>query len=126
VVQVHDDAVEVVGPTRAVRAAFVPLRGEHEVIDDQLAAAVEELRQRPLAVPSFEHVRLLDALPGQRAAFLTQPVPLACEFFLQAQEGVAGFEPFLVRDDLGSFHTVPPQFGACDPWSAGNSTIFNH
>jgi hypothetical protein len=34
---VHADAVEAVGPERAVRAALVPVGPEHEVVDDQLA-----------------------------------------------------------------------------------------
>jgi hypothetical protein len=40
-IEVHDDAVEVVGPARAVRAAGIPIGRKHEVVNDELASAVE-------------------------------------------------------------------------------------
>src|SRR6516165_5028361 len=49
---------EVVDPERAVRAARVPLRREHEVVDDELATAVEQVGQRGLPVWPFEDVLL--------------------------------------------------------------------
>jgi hypothetical protein len=61
---VHHDGVEVVGPERADATAGLVLRVEHEVVDEELAAAVEQLGQRLLAVGAVEHVFLLDALPG--------------------------------------------------------------
>ena len=68
--QMNPDEIEVVSPERAMRASRIPFRIEHEVIDDQLARAAEELRQSFLAVRSFERVLLLDALPRQRAPVL--------------------------------------------------------
>src|SRR5882724_896376 len=39
-------AVEMVGPKEAMLATFLPARPEHEVIDDQLALAAEQLAER--------------------------------------------------------------------------------
>ncbi len=42
--EVDGDAVEVIGPKGAVWTSLVPARMKHEVIHDQLASPVEELR----------------------------------------------------------------------------------
>jgi len=39
-------AVEMIGQERTARAAFFPVGAEHEVIDDQLALAAEQIGQR--------------------------------------------------------------------------------
>jgi hypothetical protein len=59
--KVRDHAIEMVGDERAVPAAFPPARAEHEVIDDELAAPVEELGERLPAAWRVESIRLLDA-----------------------------------------------------------------
>ena len=41
-----DGAVEMIGEERAARAALLPIRAKHEVIDDQLAFAAKQLGQR--------------------------------------------------------------------------------
>jgi hypothetical protein len=45
---------------RAADTALLPSRTEHEMFDDQLAAAVEEVGERLLAIRCVEDVRLLD------------------------------------------------------------------
>src|SRR5438067_1035431 len=40
------DAVEVVGPEGAAAAADLPVRTVHEVVDDELAALAEEIREQ--------------------------------------------------------------------------------
>jgi hypothetical protein len=42
-------------------------RAEHEVVDHEMRAAVEQLRQRACAVVGVELVLLLDSGPGQLA-----------------------------------------------------------
>src|SRR5581483_4984133 len=54
------NAVEIVGPVRAVRAAFVPVRPEHEMLDDELALVAEQAGQRHLALGRIEDVLLVD------------------------------------------------------------------
>src|SRR5947208_10936882 len=67
--EMDEAAVEVIGRHRATGAPLRPFRAEHEVIDDQLAAAVEEVRERLLsAVRPREDIALLDPLPGELAA----------------------------------------------------------
>ena len=48
--QVRQHAVEMVGQERAALAAFRPARPEHEVVDEELAAPMEEICKRADAV----------------------------------------------------------------------------
>ena len=80
---------------RAADAAFRPVRAEHEVLDDELAAPVEQVGERLLAVRAVEHVVLLDLDPGQRATFGAQLVAQAGEFLFLAQEFLACGKPFV-------------------------------
>ena len=66
---VHQGSLDVVGFERAADAAFVPARPEHEVLDDELAAAVEQIGQRLLALRRVEQIGLVDLDPGQFASF---------------------------------------------------------
>jgi hypothetical protein len=73
----HTDAIEVVGPERAALTALGPLRPEHEVVDEQLAAPLEQLGQRSGSVCGVEPVGLVDAHPGEGS-------PLAAQFVAPA------------------------------------------
>src|SRR5450755_3813917 len=59
---------DVVGLIRADRAASVPGRVEHEVLDDELCPALEEIQQAGPAVRALEDVVLLDRDSWQLAA----------------------------------------------------------
>src|ERR1700719_1674692 len=54
--QMHVRAVNVIGQERAPDTSNLFAGAEHEVIDDQLTAAVEELSERLLAVRRVEYV----------------------------------------------------------------------
>src|SRR5438094_871656 len=95
VVEVDDRAVEAVGPARAARAAGVPARAEHEVIDDELAAPVEQLGERLPAVAPFELIGLFHRLPRQRAPRCRELVAAARERLFLRQQLPARGEPFL-------------------------------
>jgi len=75
--QMRQRAVEVVGQERAAGAALVPVRSEHEVIDDQLAAAVEQVCERAAARRRGERVALVEPRPRQRPALCDQRVARA-------------------------------------------------
>jgi len=45
-IEMDRDSAEIVSPERARLAPLLPLRGKHEMIDDQLRAAVEEIGKR--------------------------------------------------------------------------------
>src|SRR6266436_4807640 len=67
---------------RATRAALLPLRSKHEVINDQLAFPAEEVAKRLLSARSIENILLLHFLPGQFAAFPAQLIAQTGEFLL--------------------------------------------
>jgi hypothetical protein len=54
----------------------VPLRAEHEVVDQQLRAAAEQLRQRRRAIVCVEDVSLIHPYPGQFAALAVRVVEI--------------------------------------------------
>src|SRR5215831_18980137 len=84
--QMRRDAIEAVCPERAVLAAFVPVRPVHEVIDQQLAAALEQLRKGLAAVRPIEDVLFLHLHPRQCAALLAQSVALPGKLLLFGQK----------------------------------------
>lgn len=67
---------------RTARTPGLPVRPEHEVVDNELGAAREEILQRD-RVPGFssEGVGLCDLDNGQSAPFLCERVPCARIFF---------------------------------------------
>ena len=66
--EVREHAVEAVRRRRAGRAARRVVRPEHEVVDDELRAAVEQLRQRAFAILGVEAVLLLQRDPRELTA----------------------------------------------------------
>src|SRR4051812_50077475 len=94
--QVRERAVDGVGHRRAGRAAGLVAGAEHEVVDEQLAAAVEQLRQRARAFVRLEAVLLFDANPGQLA-------PSPGQFVTQA-----GLLPFPSEPPLPGNPPLPP------------------
>src|SRR5262249_29823269 len=71
--QVGQDAVHAVGDRRARRTTRRVGRAEHEVIDEELRAAVEQLRDGLLARLGLEAILLLERDPGQLAAGPGEP-----------------------------------------------------
>ncbi|MCY1429694.1 hypothetical protein D9M71_456210 [compost metagenome] len=97
--QVLVGAVDVIAQVRATGAALIPALGEHEVVDDQLAAPPEQVRQFQFAVGSLEVVVLVDFHPGQGTAFGAESVPFPGEGFFVGQVLFAGGDPFFPRYD---------------------------
>jgi hypothetical protein len=56
---VREQAVDRIGDRRIRRATGDVARAEHEVVDEELRSAVEQLGKRPLAVIRVEAVLLL-------------------------------------------------------------------
>ena len=75
-------------------------RRQHEVIDGELAAAPEQIRERALALRPFEHIGLLDLDPGQLAALGAKGIELMGDGFLLGEQRLAGGKPFLARGDF--------------------------
>src|SRR5437870_9401096 len=106
--EVQVGAVDMIGQERAARALLVPLRTEHEVIDDQMAAPVEEVGERLLAVRPRQHVGLFDLDPGQLAALSAQFIAQPGEFLLLDQVLLSRSEPLLSGNYLMPLHLEPP------------------
>src|SRR5437764_85144 len=83
----------------ADRATCRPGRPEHEVIDKQLGAAVEEIGERLRAALGLESVFLPHRDPGQLAPPPGQLVAATGELLLLLQQVVALRLPLLLRAD---------------------------
>jgi hypothetical protein len=104
--QMDGGAVEMIGQVGTVRAAGFPARAEHEVIDDQLALAAEQVGERRFAVRGVEHIFLFDFFPRQFAAFLAQRVARLCKRLFVGEVRLARGGPVVVRNDLVRLHDV--------------------
>src|SRR5271169_1305586 len=111
-----DRAVEMIGKQRTARAALCPVGAEHEVVDDQLAFAAEQVGQGPLAVGTVEHIIFLDLLPRKFAAFAAQGVTGAGELFFVRKMRLARREPLVMGNDLVRFHVTLLSVFPSPPW----------
>ena len=89
-----------VAELRTARAAILPVRREHEVIDDQSPAALEQLAERLPAGWRVEGIGLVDRRPGQRATLLDDPGAQLGELLFLGQQGLAGREPLYAGNDV--------------------------
>ena len=91
--------VDGVRDRRVDRAAGLVARAEHEVVDEQLTAAIEQLRERARAVVGVEAVLLLDADPRQLASLARQLVAQPRVLLLADEQLLAGGRPLLAGSD---------------------------
>jgi hypothetical protein len=80
--EVREHAVEAVRGRRAGRTSRRVVRPEHEVVDDELRAAVEQFRQREFAVFGVESILLLEQNPWELTALLGDVIPEPRELLL--------------------------------------------
>ncbi len=92
--------VEMVAELRAARAAVLPVRREHEVIDDQPPAALEQLAERLPAGRRVEGIGLVDRRPGQGAAPLDDPRAQLGELLFLGQQRRRRRQPFRAGNDV--------------------------
>src|SRR2546423_5244596 len=100
-----DDSVEMIGDEGAAGASGIVLvdpepEAEHEVVDEQLGAAVEEFSQRLPPIVRLEDVLLLDRDPGQLLAPAGKLVATPHQRLLGLEELKPRRKPFLTRSDL--------------------------
>src|SRR6266511_4854098 len=100
-----------IGPERAALATLLPSWSEHEMHDDQLAASIEEVGERLLAVRPVEAIPLLHPDPGQLAALPAQLIAQPGEGLLLAQVLLARREPLVSRHDAVGLHLALLRFG---------------
>ena len=104
--KVGQQAVQAVGHRRARRAPGLIGRSEHEVVDQKLGAAVEQLGEGPRPVVGIKPVLLLDRNPGQFAALARQLVRHPGVLLLALKQLVMGGLPLLTADNLVVSHLV--------------------
>ena len=99
------------GPLR-VRAARLRVRGDvrrvEGAVDDQLAAAVEQVEQARRAIRAFELVLLLHRHPRHPAALGGQRVAGPHVLLLLHEQLLARGDPLLRRHDRGEFMAMLP------------------
>src|SRR5881394_2390867 len=91
--------VEAVGDRRAGRAPGLVIGPEHEVVDEQLRAALEQLGEARLAAVGVEPIILLDPDPRQRLALLGNRVALVRQRFLRLEQLEPLAKPVLTAGD---------------------------
>ncbi len=68
IVEMRHRAIKIVGKKRTSRAALIPVRSEHEMIDQQLAAPVEQIGKRFPSRRRIERIILVNLHPWQGLA----------------------------------------------------------
>src|SRR4051794_8637163 len=92
----------------AAVAALVLIRPEHEVVEDQLAPALEQVRERDLPLRPLELVALLDLRPRQPPAIRGELVAPPRQLLLLCPETPLRGLPFLCGHHLGQIHPISP------------------
>jgi hypothetical protein len=107
---------DLVGEERAAATAALRPAGHarlvEEAVDDQLAAAVEQVEQAGLAVGAFEPVLLFDRHPRHPAALGGQRISRARELLLLGQQLLVSGLPVLLGDDRRHVHALLPPSSA--------------
>ena len=93
--EVVDGPAEIVGGERAAGAALRLVGSEHEVVDDELGPAGEQLGERPAPVLGVEAVLPLHRHPRQLATSARELVAAAGELLLLLEQGDARRQPLL-------------------------------
>ena len=91
-----------VGDERTARAKVLRTRCQHEVVDGELAAAVEQTAERAFALWTFEDIVRLDPDPGQIPPLGAQRVEFVGTGALLDEKRLAGGEPAIPQHGAGS------------------------
>src|SRR6187455_2902755 len=105
--EMHRKAFEAVRDHRAGRASRLEVGSKHEVIDQQLGTAAEQVLERGGARVGLEAVLLIYAYPGQGLALLRQFDAAAREFLLRLEELESRVEPLLTCSGLVGHRMSP-------------------
>ena len=118
----REHAVDGVGDRRVDRVTGLVARAEHEVVDEQLGAPVEQLAERLLTVVSVEAVVLLHSHPRQLASLPRELVAESRVFLLAGKELLTCSEPLLAGSNLVIshcgllHHSSPFILCSCNHW----------
>src|SRR3954452_21340176 len=95
---------ELVDDHRAAIAAGLLIRPEHEVVDEQLPPALEQVEEGRDAVRSLEFVLLLDPHDRLATALGGEGVALPRHRLLLGQYALVRGVPFILRHDVREIH----------------------
>src|SRR5437016_7051876 len=93
-------AVKAVCDRRAVRTARSVFRPEHEMIDEELRASSEKIRERRISLVGLEAIILGDANPRQLLPSPRQLVAAARQFLLGLEQFQPGGKPLFTCSRL--------------------------
>src|SRR5262249_3547999 len=111
--QVHDEAVERVRDRRTGCASRRVVGPEHEVVDEELRAPSEEVRQRGAPLVRLESILLIDPNPRQLLPSPRQLVAAPREFFLCLKQLEPRCEPLVTCPSTVLCHRSSPPFFGC-------------
>src|ERR1700730_9035036 len=111
--EMRERAVDMIGQERATRTTLLPFRTEHEVIDNQLAASVEEIRKTLFSFGAIEDVLLRDFDPWELSALCTERVSPTCKFFFLLKQLFPSSKPRRFRDNCRAFKAGLRGFSFC-------------
>src|SRR5689334_6126255 len=106
---------DLVDEHRAAVAAGVFVRAEHEVVEEQLPARIEEVEQARLPVRPVENVVLVDPDHRQPATLGRERVSCPGGVLFLGKERFPRCLPFLLGDDRGKVHRAPLILIECKP-----------
>src|ERR1700733_7333751 len=104
----HQQAFEVVHFESAADAVILLAGAHHEMLQEELAATVEQLRERDFSLGTVEDVFLFDTHPGQCTLFGAELVAQFRERLFLGEQSDARLAPFTARDNA-----MPERRGCC-------------
>src|SRR5580704_5453092 len=96
--------VQVVSEERAARAALLPLRPQHEMIEHQLALPAKQLSERFLPARRQKHIILVHFHPRQFPPLFGKRVSLPRQRFFFQKKFLTRLNPFRFRHYFRLFH----------------------
>src|SRR5262245_44973032 len=106
--EVDDEAVEAVRDRRTRRAPRLVFGPEHEVVDEELRATVEEIGERGAPLVGLEAVLLLDSHPRQLLPRPGQLVAAPGQLLLGLEQSEPGGQPLFTRSCSVVRHSRSP------------------
>src|SRR5436190_12853989 len=101
------EVADLVDEHGAAVAAGLLVRAEHEVVQEQLPPALEEIGQRGLALRSVEDVALVDVHPRQPPALGGERIPRAGGFLFLDEQRLSRHSPLVRGNDRWQIHRAP-------------------
>src|SRR5690606_13837969 len=106
------------------RAALIPVRSEHEMVDQQLAAPIEQIGKAFPPRRRIEHVILVDLHPRQGLPLSINLVAQMRGFFLACQKRAPRVQPDFSGYDLIHGASPPPAFAPARRLQSSCLTIY--